>query len=146
MIPLAQLDELRSVEREVVEVHLGELARDVDELLRFGERQRPKHHTIDDAEDRRVRADAEREGQHRGEREHGDAREAARRLPELLRDLMGPVAAPHVARRLAHGGLIAEPAPRVSRRVLRRFAARDAVADRHVEVSLHLAVQIARTR
>ncbi len=94
----------------------------------------------------RVRADAECEREHGGEREDGDASEAARGLLELLRDLVRPIAAPHVARRLANGGLIAERAPRVARRLLRRFAARDAVARRHVQVSLHFGVQVAHAR
>jgi hypothetical protein len=40
------------------------LIEDADDAVRARDRQRPQDHRVDDAEDRRVDADAEREGEH----------------------------------------------------------------------------------
>ena len=52
--------------------------------VRFGERQRPQDHGVDDAEDRRRRADAERERDDDAEREKRRAPQHARGVAKIL--------------------------------------------------------------
>ena len=64
------------------------------DFVRLGIGQRPQQHRVDDAEDGRVRADAERE------REHGDAGESRasaehpRRMPRVVPELLQPRPSP----------------------------------------------------
>ena len=79
--PFAPVDHRR--EADVSGAAVGAGFADVDEPRRIGERQRPEKHRVDHAEDRRVRADAERE------RHDGDGREAgtAVQQPEPVADV-----------------------------------------------------------
>ena len=59
---------------------------DPHELVGVRIRQRLDQHRVDDAEDRRRRADAEREREHGGEREGGPPRQAAQRVAQIAAD------------------------------------------------------------
>ena len=60
---------------------------DLEQLLRVRERERAQEHAVDDREDRRVRADAERERDDRGDGERGRRAELAKRVGEILAEL-----------------------------------------------------------
>ena len=64
----------------------GGVVPDPHELVRARIRQRLDQHRIDDAEDRRRRADSEREREHRGERERGAPRQRAQRMAHVATD------------------------------------------------------------
>ncbi len=146
VVALSKLDELRAVDRKLIEPQLREPAADQNELARARIRQRPKQHAVDDAEDRGVGADAERQREHGDDREAGRARQSANRVARVLRELVQPLAAPHVARDFANGRDIAEVAARVATRVARRLAARDAVLHIHLEMRSNLGVQLGVSR
>ena len=78
-IALAELEELRRRHPELVEAHARELARDEHELLGVRIAERSQDDAVDDAEDRGVGADAQREREHGDERESGNAAQAANR-------------------------------------------------------------------
>ena len=65
LVVVAELDELRQRHPELVEPEPRELAGDVLQPIRLRIGQRPQQHAVDDAEHRRVGADAERERQDR---------------------------------------------------------------------------------
>jgi hypothetical protein len=73
----------------------------------IGHRQRPQHHGVDQREDRRRAADAERERRHGCDGEH-------RRLPELAQHV------PKVGQGLSHAWLVLELDESVATRVARR--------------------------
>jgi len=52
--------------------------------------ERPQQQCVHDAEDRSVRADSKREGEHRNEREHGILPQRAEPEPQILHDLVLP--------------------------------------------------------
>ncbi len=58
--------------------------------LRIADGERTQEHGIDQAEDGRVRADAEGQRQHRGYRECGASAHAAQRVAKVLRHAAGP--------------------------------------------------------
>ena len=60
------------------------------EPIRFGERQRPQHHGVDDGEDRGVRAHAERERDRSDGGESRASAERARAVPHVLPERFGP--------------------------------------------------------
>ena len=66
---------------DLVETEAGGRVPDPDERFRFVERKRLQEDAVDDAEDRGVRADAEREGSDRDQGEHGGAKELPKKLP-----------------------------------------------------------------
>jgi hypothetical protein len=57
---------------------------DDDQTLRFGVRQRPEQHRVDDAENRRVRANTERQGKKRGNREAGRPKQHSDAVSSVL--------------------------------------------------------------
>ena len=61
------------------------------------ERQRPQHHRVDDAEDGGVGADAERDGEHDGEREQRRLAQHSNRVAKIVQH--GPSRAPSYRRR-----------------------------------------------
>lgn len=67
---LPPIDEVRSRRRTLVDFVLEIRGPDHDQALRLAERQRGEQHLVDETEQGRVRADAERE------RQHGDGGEA----------------------------------------------------------------------
>jgi hypothetical protein len=58
---LAQVEKLRNRQPEVARLLRGEVRGDANELFRAAKRQRREDHRVDDREQRRVCADAERE-------------------------------------------------------------------------------------
>ncbi len=66
----APIEVIRPAHPLLLDAPLGTALPQRDQPVRLGIRQRPEQHAIDDAEDRRVRPDAQRE------REHGDGGEA----------------------------------------------------------------------
>ena len=62
----------------------GELARGLHHATGLGERQRPEKQAVDDAPDRGVRADGERQSENGDDREPGTLRQTPGRLPEVL--------------------------------------------------------------
>jgi len=57
---------------------------DPDETVRMIVGQRPKHHRVDDAEDRGVGADGERDGEHHGEREQRRLAQHPHRIAKIV--------------------------------------------------------------
>ena len=116
--------------------------RDEKESLRVGEGKGPQQDAVDDGEDGGVGADTE------GQREQGDGGEAgcaaqtARGVAQVAAKAREPESAPHVARHLRDVGDVAELAPRGTLGVGPRLAARDAVGDRHLEVSANLLIEL----
>jgi hypothetical protein len=94
------------------------------QLLRVPHRQGSHQVGVDDAEDRRVRADAERERRDDGQREAGVFREHPHAVARVLPGALEPRPDPHAARVLARQRLVAERAPAGVLRV----GARQAVA------------------
>ena len=63
---------------------------DPHELLRLADRQRPQQQRVDQREDRGRRADAERQGQHRGHAERGLLKHRAQRVTDVAPGLLEP--------------------------------------------------------
>jgi hypothetical protein len=70
---------------------------DTDETVRILHGQRPQRDHVDHAEQRRVDADAERQCQHRGDRERRGFRQRTNRVSNILAHLFAPEAPPLVA-------------------------------------------------
>jgi hypothetical protein len=83
-VPVAELEEFRDGDPELVEPERGKLARDKHQPLRVGIRQRPQHDTVHEAEDRAVGADSERERRDGQEREAGGFPELPQGVPNVL--------------------------------------------------------------
>src|SRR6185503_6036843 len=94
------------------------------------------------AEDRRVRADAERETHDRRRREGGAAANSARRVAEIGREILDPLEAPRGARVLLHPRGRAELAPRLEERRLPRHSAGLELIGARLEVETELRVEI----
>ena len=80
---------------------------DVDQAILVAVDERPQQHAADDAEDRGVGADAERERHHDGRGESLGAQQRAQRDAHVLRERGGrvePAAAPDAPHRIADGG------------------------------------------
>ena len=111
----------------------GISAQQLDELFRVAHRQRAEHQRVDQAEDRRVGADAERERQNR---HRGEARRATQRprgishvLPRGFDDVL-PADVTHM---VFDRGSAAQLHPRGARGRLAAHARAHLVLDRHVE-------------
>ena len=88
--------------RQVIQ-HRGGERRQVQLVVAFGdphetigvrERQRPQHDRVDDAEDRRVRADAERDREDDGESEERRLPQQTDRVPNIVQQHGGTIIAP----------------------------------------------------
>src|SRR5262249_51790020 len=97
----------------------------------------------DDADDRGVRADAEREREHRHQREAGIARHPAQAVARVLSQVLEPAPAPRVAALLAQDRRVAEPPARGRVRLVGRDAGGARVRGAQVEVEAHLLGEIA---
>ena len=81
--PLLEFQELGRRHPELVEPHRRKRARDVDEALRLRVAERPQEDGVHNREDRRVRADAERQRHDRDEREARRPGEIAQRVAKV---------------------------------------------------------------
>ncbi len=68
---------------------------DRDDAAAVGERQRLEHHAVDDAEDRAVGADAERQGRQRGRGESRSLAKLAKPEDDVLFDRLPPLGSLH---------------------------------------------------
>src|SRR6185436_14789006 len=139
-------DRVRQARPPVREVPPGALLRhrrDLDQLFRPYHGQRLQPHGVDHLEDRRVRADPDRE---REDRDGGESRlpqEQARGVAQILAEPLEPRPAPHLARHFLDRRDVAELAPRGGARLGRVLAALDAIPRRHVEVGAQFVLKLA---
>jgi hypothetical protein len=84
LVPLAELEELRRRHPELIEAESGELARDEDQPACVRIRQRLEQDAVDDAENRGIGANPERQGQHGHERVTGMLPEMPQRVEQVL--------------------------------------------------------------
>ncbi len=96
-----------------------------------------EHHCIDQAEDCRVGADAERQRQDDDSGEDTVAAEHAQRVAKVLPKVLQPASA-HVAALLLDGGDVAELEERATLRFLRLDAGSDVVVDQAIAMEAHL--------
>ncbi len=108
------------------------------ELLRVLDRQRPEPHRIQELEDRRVGADAERQRQNRDERERGIQTQQAQAMAHVLHDCFERGDGVHAIDLLADARRVAELAPRGEPRLVGRHAAGDVVVGFNGEMRLEL--------
>ena len=117
-------------------------------------RQRLEQHAVDDAEDRAVGANAERERDDGDGREPGRPAQDANRVDEVLPQLADVRTARHPPREplidvdaLALGAfVIAKLLHRAAARLVGRHALRDELADPHVEMKVELALDVGTDR
>ena len=108
----------------------------------MGKGQRTQKHRMDDAEDGRGRADAEREGQNRYQGEAGRSGERAGGVAQVLIGLLDPRPAPDGPRVFTDPGHVAERAPRRLSRLRRRGTVGDPLFGVELEVRANLARQV----
>jgi hypothetical protein len=125
---------------------------EIEQLLAPLVRQRSKEHAVDDAEDRRVRANAQSERDDRGDGESRTLAKRANREPQILTDAAHgfPPVAFTVARR-PYVATLGLDLPHIAERCLRRFARRgrcharrDELLRPHLQVKPDLVAHIAR--
>ncbi len=121
---------------------------DLDEAVRLRVRQRPQQHSVQHAEHRRRRADADRERQHRDDRKGGVFSECAKRVSEILHDGIDLWQPALLAVRFLKLRDAAKPQPRFSRGRFGRHPAADIFFGRALEVIAQLALEVGveRTR
>ena len=118
------------------------VAPQLHEARRVRKRQRAGARRVDEAEDRRVRADADREREHGDERKAGRFAERPERVAYVLHQRFERIERPHVPALLLQIGDVPEPAPRGRARIVARaLTAIGVLAHRHVK--RELVVQIA---
>src|SRR5687767_4114397 len=81
---------------------------EADQAMRIGHGKRTKHERVDDAEDRGVGADAERERKNSGDGEAARGHKIAPAVAKILRDRIEPTPAPGVAAFFAKARDVAE--------------------------------------
>ncbi len=140
---LAQLEVLGGRDPELVEAERGELAREVDQLLRLLVVERLEHDAVDDAEDRAVGADAQRDGDDGDDRVSRRAAELPQTVPEVLHDGLEQDAAALVAHRVLELLDAARLQPREATRLGRVDARRDLLLRQELDVRAQLLVEIA---
>ena len=119
-------------------------AREAQEARRLGDRQWPEECRVDKAENERARADAERCGQDRDNREarllaQGPAGERA-----ILQQVAPPACDPCSTRRLVVKRCVAELPMRLASRGRSAHALGNQFLDLHLEVRGHLLMELAR--
>ena len=122
---------------------------DVDQPILVAIDERPEQHAADDAEDRSVGADAERQRDDDGRRESPRAHERAQADPHLPQQRLGgiePAAVPHSPHGVARVRDVAELAQRRQPRGLGIFAAIDAFLDADRQMAANLLVEVAIVR
>ena len=115
---------------------------DPDKTIGVGIRQRTHEHGVDDAEDRRRQADAERERQHHDGTERGRAADHAQAVAHVLHQLIEPDGDPDRARVFLRERDAAEPLQRRGARIVGRHAAVDVVRHLAFEVIADVRVEI----
>ena len=83
---------------------------EIGETRRFAYRERPKHQAINDAEDRRVRADAEGQHENHHERETGILDQHASAEADVLTKRFKGSKGPHLPSTFLERGRVAEVA------------------------------------
>ena len=116
--------------------------RDASRLHRAG-RRRAKQQTVDDAEHRRVRADAESERENDRDGEPRLCLEPARGVAKVLRENVDQREAARVARVVLDAIESAEAEPRAPFGLVARNAGRDVLLDFALDVKAQLIVQLA---
>jgi hypothetical protein len=101
--------------------------RDKKQGVRFVNRQCAQHDGLEEAEDRRICADAERQGQDHDRRKARIAPQRAERVPHILAHLLEPWTDPDGARVLLRPRNVAEAEHRLTACFLRRHAPVDVV-------------------
>ncbi len=104
--------------------------------------QRPQEQRVDDAENCRVGADAEREGRDDHERERWIPPEAPQRVTGVLPQVIEPDQPARLVEALLRGGDVAEPPMRHRARLLAAQAVADEAVGFEREVSLDFRVEI----
>jgi hypothetical protein len=84
LIQLAHIHDIRPGKDRVNEMRIGALGRHHRQLLRVRHRQRPHHQFVDQAEDSRGRAYAQRDGQHCNHCESGFLQQRASAIAQIL--------------------------------------------------------------
>ena len=95
----------------VAELASGQIFVHPDQLIRILVRQRTQQHGVHDAEDRRVRADPEREGKHDDAGEAWRATQCARRVLQIAAKIVEPDERARIALQLLPAQLAAKIAP-----------------------------------
>ena len=140
------IEERRGPALDLFPDRVGPAAVDHDERFGVAHRQRAQQHRVDQREDRGVGADAQAERQRRRHDEAGPLQQAADAVAHVLRDVVCPAGAAHVAAGFLHlldaADLERGQAPRLA------FAdARvDERADAALDVILQLAIEVAIER
>ena len=80
---------------------------EANDAITVGEWQRGEQQVVDDTEDRRVRANPNREREHRDRREHRRSTQRAPRVPAVLEQRVETGGEPNLPRFFAHGRLVA---------------------------------------
>jgi hypothetical protein len=102
------------------------------------DRKTPQEDGVDEAEDRRVRADSQRQCQHRDNGESWIASERADGVSHVSNTIEKPRPHPHISRLITGEGGIAKRLSGCGGRVLGRFAASLELALFHGAMKLHL--------
>ncbi len=114
-----------------------------DETRRIADRQRLQQDRVEQREDGRVRADAERERQHRDGRERRMPRERAQRVADIARERIHPANQPRLARVFDHQRRIPHLAPRGEHGGLVAVAEALAILGEHVAMEVELLRHVA---
>ena len=113
-----------------------------DELVAVLVGQRPQQHAVDDAEDRRVGADAERHRHDDDESEARIAAEAAQAVADVLRGDFDEPRQPVVAHVVLDAVNRAEDPLRLAPGGVGRHAFREVLLDQHVDVVAQLCIEL----
>jgi hypothetical protein len=81
--PFLELEKLRRRDPELIEAHLGELARDVDEPIGLGIAERAQDDGVHHREDGGVRADTQRQREHGHRRKTWRPQQVAASVPQV---------------------------------------------------------------
>ena len=115
---------------------------DGEEPIGFAVRKRSEHHRVHQAEDRRRRPGAERDGQDRHRSETGIPEQRPDAKSQVLPHGFQPSAGAHVVGELAHPAQIAEPPHRRVPCGVRHHPARDIGLGRQLDMRAHLLLDI----
>src|SRR5262249_17987809 len=134
---------------QVLEVRIGKvqpisfagLLPDPHQLLGAVIRQRAQQHTIHDAEDRRSRADAQRQGEHGDQAESRAAAQNAQAIANVLKQSAHPISSPDLSRHFLGQAYVALCAPGGIAGPARALPPRHPVLRRHAQVTLNFVVE-----
>jgi hypothetical protein len=151
---VAELDELvDGLRLAAIGGHLGKRERrilnpggdlrlpQVHNAVGFGIRERAQEHAVDDAENRRVGADADRQREDRHRGEAGMTAQRAQAVADVAREMLDGAGAELVPRSLAHLLYPAEPDHRLPPRFVRRHAGAAVLLGLLLDVEADLVVE-----